>query len=214
LSELGRKQALELCYMLRDHNSYSTVNDNNKDVSFLKELDLVVVSPLTRALETFEISLYEHVKDNNIPIVALPLAAERVYLISDVGKPTSELRIRFPFVDFDSAFDEHPGMRGREDSCHFTASRAIAENYVEWRPHGEGQVYACLGEPQEVFDNRMIELYHWLRSRDEKCIALVCHAGVIEWMTQEIFANCELRVVSFDSLTPRAQRRNPIVMTK
>jgi broad specificity phosphatase PhoE len=215
LSEIGRQQAKDL------HDSFRRAkidnNNNNKNVSttvFLQELDLVVVSPLTRALETFEISLYEHVKDNNIPIVAQPHAAERLYLISDVGKPTSALQLRFPYVDFDTAFNDYPEMVGRKDSWHFTATNDVAKNYVEWRPHGKGQVYACLGEPQDVFDRRMSTLYHWLQSRDEKCIALVCHAGVIEWLTQEIFANCEWRVVYFDSLTPRSLQNNPIEVRK
>ena len=41
-------------------------------------------------------------------------------------------------------------------------------------------------------------------SREEKCIAIVCHAGVIDWLTSgEEFANCELRIQTFDNLRPR-----------
>lgn len=218
LSEFGRQQAQQLCDALRAgrellENPSSPLSSTTENVSFLDDLDLVVVSPLTRALETLEIGLYEHVKDYNIPIMASPHASERVYLVSDLGKPTSALSARYPFVDFDTAFDEHPMLAGRKDSWHFTQTEELVKNYVEWRPHGEGQLYACLGEPQHVFDERMSELYHWLQSRKEKCIAVVCHAGVIEWMTQETFANCELRVVDFDTLTPRALKSNPATQT-
>jgi hypothetical protein len=45
-------------------------------------------------------------------------------------------------------------------------------------------------------------LYTWLSRRSEKTIAVVCHAGVIEWMTKQIFANCEMQLWNFDDLTP------------
>jgi hypothetical protein len=48
--------------------------------NFLDDLDLVVVSPLTRALQTMEIGLYPHIKSRNIPIVAVPQARERLYI--------------------------------------------------------------------------------------------------------------------------------------
>ncbi|OEU20538.1 hypothetical protein FRACYDRAFT_161826, partial [Fragilariopsis cylindrus CCMP1102] len=155
--------------------------------------DLVVVSPLTRALQTMELALYEHIIVNeddddddvdghsNVPIIAMPKAAERLYLVSDIGKSRSELRIKYPWVDFDTGFSSD-------------------NNYIEWRPHGQGQEYACLGEPQECFDHRMTELYLWLESRKEKCIAVICHAGVIDWMTSgDVYSNCELRIQTFKS---------------
>lgn len=57
----------------------------------------------------------------------------------------------------------------------------------------------------------MSNFYYWLESRKETCIAIICHAGVIDWMTSgEQYANCELRVQSFGDLRPRAlQERMP-----
>ena len=47
-------------------------------------VDLVVSSPLTRALQTSAAVF----RDAGVPAVATPLAAERCYLSSDVGAPT------------------------------------------------------------------------------------------------------------------------------
>ena len=39
-----------------------------------------------------------------IPILALPIATERLYLISDLGSSASRLSKRYPFVDFTTEF--------------------------------------------------------------------------------------------------------------
>lgn len=152
---------------------YEALNLSKNESSVFDELQLVVTSPLTRALQTLEMGLYEHiVKARGIPCIALPQAAERVYLVSDIGKPRCQLRVAYDyFVDFDTGF--HDALRD-DDSWHYTPTEDDKEKYIEWRPHGEGQVYACLGEPQHNFDKRMTELYQWLNERDEDVIALVC----------------------------------------
>jgi broad specificity phosphatase PhoE len=199
LSPVGVQQALDLREKLSTSSDIPTT-----DFSLIQELELVVVSPLTRALQTMELALYDHVKEQqrDIPIVALPLAAERVYLISDHGKSRTTLQQNYPFVDFDTHF-VGSSVEGN-DPWYFIPTAEQEQSYVEWRPNGQGQVYACLGEPQDVFDRRMSQLYHWLQSREEQCIVVVCHAGVIEWMTSgEILANCEVRIQAFDELQPR-----------
>jgi broad specificity phosphatase PhoE len=171
------------------------------NTNFLSEIELVIVSPLTRALQTMEIGLLPHIPSKSVPIVAVPQAAERIYMISEMGRPRSQLETEFSQVDFCTGFDPSLSM---DDPWHFTPSLEDEANYVEWRPHGQGQTYAALGEPQHHFDSRMNELYRWLESRKESTIAVVCHRNVIDWMLDEIFENCELRVVSFDQLKPRA----------
>ncbi|KAG7356589.1 histidine phosphatase superfamily protein [Nitzschia inconspicua] len=190
LSPTGVQQALNLKKRLKSDGS------NTSDLP-LHEVDLVAVSPLTRALQTVQLALLDHLEEYKVPIVGLPQATERVYLISDHGKSRAELQQQYEFVDFETHFDV-------ADPWHFVPTQEQKTNYVEWRPHGQGQVYACLGEPQDVFDQRMSRLYHWLGTREERCIAVVCHAGVIEWMTSgEILANCEVLIKEFDELRPR-----------
>lgn len=193
-------------------------DDDDGALTAILKLDLVVTSPLTRALQTLDLALYPHIARRNqknpggsVPILAIPHAAERIYLVSDLGKPRNELKRSFPYVDFDSTAFESPRplshhlQSDKDDDLpwHYVPTAEAAGSYVEWRPHGEGQIYACQGEPQDVFDRRMTKLYKWLDDRSERYIAVVCHAGVIEWMTQQIFANCEMRLIDFDDLTPR-----------
>lgn len=55
--------------------------------------DVIVVSPLTRCLQTCRL-VFEGQED--IPRVVTPLASERVWHSSDVGRSPRELEIEFP----------------------------------------------------------------------------------------------------------------------
>ncbi|EJK49546.1 hypothetical protein THAOC_31568 [Thalassiosira oceanica] len=107
------------------------------------------------------------------PILALPEASKRVYLISDIGRTSAVLKQEFPYVDF--------------DMCH------------PWRPSDAGQSYACPGEPQFDFERRMKGLYSFLHSREEQTIALICHWGVVDWLIGKDFDNREMRVLDFET---------------
>lgn len=173
LSEVGVQQTRLLSSKLKDLKEGRSgaidalgISESSRGTSFLDDLDLVVVSPLTRALQTLEHSLLEHIVDRNdhVPILAVASTAERLYLVSDLGKPRSELRPKYRFVDFDSAFsgdcthetnssESAPECSSKEkedlDVWHFQPTKELKDEYVEWRPHGQGQQYACLGEPSE-----------------------------------------------------------------
>ena len=55
------------------------------------DVELVVSSPLTRALATAD-AAFDDALTRGVPALALPLAAERCYMTSDVGTPISVLR--------------------------------------------------------------------------------------------------------------------------
>jgi hypothetical protein len=59
------------------------------------------------------------------------------------------------------------------------------DSLEEWRPHGQGQYYACPGEPQDVFEQRMEQFVMWLRQRPEQCIVLVTHWGVLHYLAAD-----------------------------
>jgi len=160
--------------------------------SFVNDLDLMVVSPLTRALQTFSIGIKPHL-DPEIPVLALPHAAERLYLISDVGRPASQLQQEFDSIDFETAMDDDVWWYQHTDG-----------HYEEWRPTGRGQRYACKGEPQSYFNERMTRLYKWLDDRPESNIGVVCHHGVIDWMLDMDFDNCQWQETNFARIQPRA----------
>ncbi len=171
---------------------------------FTKNCDLVVTSPLTRALQTFDLGIkpYLPISDTSnaiaIPIVALPYAAERLYLISDVGRPIREVQNEFPYVDFQSSFEE---TDTNDELWWYQPSNL--ESYDEWRPTGQQQKYACPAEPYDVFNVRMSRLYYWLQNRPEMNIIVVCHHGVIDWMLDLSFANCQYKQLPFSSIQPR-----------
>mmetsp|Transcript_3642 Transcript_3642/g.7922 ORF Transcript_3642/g.7922 Transcript_3642/m.7922 type:complete len:382 (+) Transcript_3642:154-1299(+) len=193
-----------------------------RDENVINEIELIACSPLSRALQTVEQALLPHIEPlapssqdtsssapqklldgtslppkRHVPVVALPLGRERVYLISDHGRPVSELSMQFPFCDFESEIDKTKG-----DSWWLVPKdpNSNDEDYVEWRPNGEGQTYACLGELEVDFNQRMTDLYDWLSARPESTIGLVSHWGVIDWLIGEDFENCEMRVVDFDCM--------------
>jgi broad specificity phosphatase PhoE len=183
LSKLGRAQAKAL---------------GSTNPKFLKGCELIVTSPLTRALQTLDAGLWAPMStlgvQDQIPIVASPLAAERLYLISDVGRAVDELATDFDYVDFETGFVEHPS-----DLWWY---HPPDDGHLEWRPVGQGQRYACPGEPEHAFNARMNRLYEWLRQRPERKVAVVCHWGVIKWMLGTDFGNCQWREVGLDDLKP------------
>lgn len=40
----------------------------------------------------------------------------------------------------------------------------------------------------------------WLDARTERTIALICHWGVIEYLTGDDYDNCQMKVVDFNSM--------------
>lgn len=155
------------------------------------DIDLVVVSPLKRALQTYDFGLRPHLEGHRIPVVALPDAAERLYLISDVGSSVTNLRQEFPYVNFDHIQDP-------TQPWWWTPS---SHGYTEWRPVGKGQRYACPGEPAEDFSLRMHRLREWLEGRPEQKIVVVCHHGVIDFLIDMDFDNCQWRQVPISKLS-------------
>lgn len=174
LSEWGQREACRLLAQTRP--------------TWADQVELVCISPLTRALQTFDIGLKHHIPPS-VPIVAQPLAAERLYLISDVGRGRRELQQNFGYVNFDQL---------PQDTWWYTPN----DRYQEWRPTGKGQRYACPGEPQPHFDSRMSKFYHWLGEQTHRHICVVCHHGVIDWMLDEDFDNCQYTTVEYDAVTP------------
>jgi broad specificity phosphatase PhoE len=86
----------------------------------------------------------------------------------------------------------HPSPATVTDKSNNQSQRLLPEqqqqqddSLEEWRPHGQGQYYACPGEPQHIFEQRMGQLVEWLRQRPEQCIVLVTHWGVLHYLAAD-----------------------------
>jgi broad specificity phosphatase PhoE len=92
------------------HNNNHDNNNTHHNVLYqtLQEVELVIVSPLTRCLETYLYGVEPYLTRRRtstttttmVPILAIPLLRERVYTTSDTGRCASILSREFPTVDF------------------------------------------------------------------------------------------------------------------
>lgn len=161
----------------------------------LDQVDLVLVSPLTRTQQTFQYgvlpALQQQREGNMPPILAHPWSAERVYTASDTGRDKEVLSKEFPWVDWSL-------LEGESSTAWWYSHRDEddAKNYQEWRPYGDGQWYAVPGEPHKIFEARMKKLEDWIAARDERTILLVVHWAVIRYLTGGYNSeNCEIKVL-------------------
>ena len=192
VSNQGQEQIRELRQRLEASSSMR---------AFLESADLVVVSPLTRTLQTMEGSVGALLPDH-VPILSHPLCRERVYTASDTGRPVEELQREYPLVDFSLLLDSSGNDKNTSndttvwwyDGKELDGSTG---SYKEWRPHGEGQWYAVPGEPKDIFEDRMDAFTEWLAERPEQKIVLVVHWAVLRHLTGDEFENCESRLVDW-----------------
>ena len=214
---------------LTTDNGHDHDDDDDDCFCFLSEIELVLISPLTRCLQTFEYGCRQALEmachDNDVdddvvdhsclqstpPIMAFPLATERVYTSAETGRPLSQLQTEFPNIDWSLFFEnnnnnnDHPGTldtnawwyTGRccrheinqdddddnDDNVDVVDDNDNNLDFVEWRPYKQGQFYAVPGEPYIVFANRMEKLKNWIRQRPESKILLITHWGVLNHLS-------------------------------
>jgi len=130
-----------------------------------KEVQLVVTSPLVRAMETALGAFLEPLSTSGAcrPIVALASVAERLDTACDIGTRKSELQQIYKNVDFSQVVDEYWWYGGRENS-------------LEDGLHHEQ-------EPWTACYRRVDQTIQWLRARPETCIAVVGHSSFFQAMT-------------------------------
>lgn len=193
LTPRGVEQARSLSRRTAELLQQSCSSSSNSSSSFA-----VVVSPLTRALQTATLAFPSLVDESRsrreeaaarttatttsatATMTTMTLARERVWLSSDVGRPRSTLAAEFPHVCFaDLPPCDSPWWHGGADAA-------------------EGKVQL---EPVRAFRRRVARLRDALLSRPEEEIALVSHAGVLEALTGgRFFHNCELVSVTGEEL--------------
>ncbi|GLC36655.1 hypothetical protein PLESTB_000126900 [Pleodorina starrii] len=137
--------------------------------------ELLVVSPLTRALQTAQLAFLPHYQG---PVLVEPLARERVWHASDIGSNRAQLERTFPDARFQ--FDSLPD--------------------VWWHCVDPANPREVGLEPEESFKERVQALRLWLAARPEQCIAVVAHWGLLYELTGGAdFENCQIRTFSLDT---------------
>ena len=131
--------------------------------------ELVVTSPLTRAIQT-TLGLF---KDHPAPPPVQVECLHREHLGSscDVGRAPALLREAFPHLSFGHLDD------------------------TWWHNEGEPGEGGFVVEPVPVFQERVQAFRAWLASRPETLIAVVGHGTFFQELTGQMLRNCEVAVL-------------------
>ena len=149
LTELGRLQVAEAAPRLRGY-----------------PYELVVTSPLTRAIQT-TLGLFEG-HPAAPPIHVEGLHREHCGSSCDVGRSPAELLVEFPGLAF-----------GHLDE-------------VWWHRDGEPDERGVHVEPLDILTGRVGAFRGWLARRPERLIAVVGHGTFFYHLTGRFLGNCEL----------------------
>eukprot|EP00164_Ancoracysta_twista_P004467 GFYU01006025.1.p1 GENE.GFYU01006025.1~~GFYU01006025.1.p1 ORF type:complete len:489 (-),score=65.94 GFYU01006025.1:132-1598(-) len=158
----------------KGHQQVHALRKQVHELNLDKTVELVVVSPLTRALQTAVGAFGEC----DIPFEVLALHRERTDTSCDVGRKPSQLAAEFPELDFS----------------------ALEEDWWVWdkRRYFEEGSPQIPKEPFDRFKQRVIHFQQWIASRPERRIAIVGHSGFFMhflgmWSK---LPNCELHYVT------------------
>jgi broad specificity phosphatase PhoE len=152
LTELGLRQVEERAPELRRH-----------------PYELVVTSPLTRAIQTTMGLFRGH--PSNPPVIVECLHREHLESSCDVGRATALLAQDFPHLSF-----------GHLDE-------------IWWHNEGDPGERGFVSEPSHMFEERVDRFKDWLKARPEGLIAVVGHGTFFSRITGRFMANCEVAVL-------------------
>ena len=127
--------------------------------------ELVVTSPLTRAIQTSAILFGEHPASPRVLVEVLHRECQESSC--DVGRAASEIAREFPHLDVGH----------------------IPE--VWWHAEAGSEAGGYPVEPRHLFDKRVTEFRDWLRRRPERTVAVVGHGTFFFHLTGIWLDNCE-----------------------
>ena len=154
----------------RGHAQVATARDGLRAIPF----ELVVTSPLTRALQTTAGLFADHPGKPRVLVEVLHRECQESSC--DIGRATSELAREFP----DFAVGHLPE--------------------IWWYAQGPEGPEGFHVEPHGLFDARVSGFRAWLRGRPERTIAVVGHCTFFYHLTGRWLANCE--AIEIDLATP------------
>ena len=135
-------------------------------------VDVVITSPLTRAMQTAAGLFADH--PSAPPILVEPLHRERVENSCDVGRSPAILALEFPSFVLDH----------------------LAE--VWWHVHDNPDERGICVEPVETVQARASEFRRLLLLRPERTIAVVGHGTFFYNLTGQMLNNCEIARFTLD----------------
>lgn len=162
LTERGQEQVAAARVTLRD-----------------RSIDLVLTSPLTRAIQTTLGLFADH--PSRPSIMVEPLHRERLESSCDQGRSPADLKAAFPGI----AFDHLPA--------------------TWWHAEGETDARGIHIEPVEVLLARMEAFISLLKGRAETTIAVVGHGTFFHHLTGRWLNNCEILPWHWDQAPARPQ---------
>ena len=135
-------------------------------------VELVITSPLTRALQTAAGLFADH--PSAPPILVEPLHRERVENSCDIGRSPAMLAPEFPAFELGHLPE------------------------IWWHNLGDADERGICVEPIEVVESRVIEFRRLLISRPECVIAVVGHGTFFYKLTGQMLANCAVAQFTLD----------------
>lgn len=130
--------------------------------TYFDDIDLIVCSPLIRAVHTLFILIDNQCKKYSDKILISSLAAERGNKLCDIGCSKEKLSMRYPQIK---------------------ALKSWMQLSEEWWIYPENV---------SAFEKRMNNFKIWIQSRKEKKILIVTHHGVIHALTSINAQNAQL----------------------
>jgi len=143
----------------------------NSHTLYRLNVQLIIVSPLTRALETYTESLHWFVQESSPPVrvVVDARVAERLISSGSRGTPRSLLVRKFPHIDF-----------GNLAETWWFQPTALAKNFKERQ------------EPEENVSERVKEFLSWLSQQKEENILVIGHGVALRTMTNLVNSEQEM----------------------
>ena len=130
------------------------------DKNIIHDVQLIVVSPMRRTLQTATHCFADHVEKTPVPFVAVEHLREQTGLHPcDLRHPISQHASNFPHVCFQQVEHEEDPLYHR---------------------------YSGKREPDEEVNNRVREFFQWLMEREEDNIAVVTHSAYLRNMFKHV----------------------------
>lgn len=126
-------------------------------------IELVIASPLTRAIQTAL-----HIFGEQCQLKIMPGARELLTHCCDVGRAPGALKADFPHLSFGHLEEE-------------------------WWHRGPKNANGISVEPKEIFQNRIKAFAEELEAIQQRPVAVVAHANMIRELSGFDMANCEVR---------------------